>query len=313
MNAMTPSLPNLIIAGVNKAATTSLYTYLSRHSAVCCSSIKETNYFMPLAAGDVLAPIDNYAAYFDDCCDRRYRMEASPRYIFGGARLAEGIRERLGPIRIVFVLRDPVDRLISYFKHMKRSREVHAELSCEEYAGHALEELPAALGRANGRPVNVYRESVFVRGLAQGFYADYLEEWYAVFPDSIRIYFFEDLTGKPGHVMNDLCSWLDIDRSVYEDAEFTWENRSIKHRNQLVYRAGQFINQTCEPFWRRHSRAKELARELYCLLNEKRGASGDLSGAGRLELERVYGPYNRKLLKLLAANGYQHLPDWVGR
>ena len=39
-------LPNLIIAGANRAGTTSLYAYLSRNKDICESTIKEKKYFM---------------------------------------------------------------------------------------------------------------------------------------------------------------------------------------------------------------------------------------------------------------------------
>lgn len=311
---MTPQfLPNLVIAGVNKAATTSLFTYLAHHSAVCGSSIKETNYFMPVAFGEPLPPMETYASYFQACPTRPYRMEASPRYIFGGVKLAQSIRERLGPVRVVFVLRQPVDRMISYFKHVKRNREIPEGMSCDEYARRALEELPAALARTGACPIDVYQESVFVRGLAQGFYADYLDQWYSVFPDSIKVYFFEDVTDRPATVLRDACQWLEIDPSVYEHAEFTWENRSIAHRNHTIYKIGEFVNHTLEPFWRRHTRIKGLARDLYCMLNEKQVENRDLTPECRNELDTVYGPYNERLFRMLTTKGYTRLPHWVGR
>ena len=305
------ALPNLIIAGVNKAATTSLYTYLSQHPEVCASSVKETNYFMPVVSGDPLPPLEVYAAYFRDCTQRRYRMEASPRYIFGGAALAEAIRNCLGPTRIILVFRQPVERLVSYFKHMKRTQELPVEVSCDTYAARALGELPAGLAKANGRPLNVYKETIFVRGLAQGFYADYLEEWYSVFPDSIRIYFFEHLTKDPRAVMCDLCQWLGLDSSVYQEAEFTWENRSIKHRNQALFSIAETINERFEPFWRRHRKLKAWARDFYCRLNEARSEDRDLPPERRAELESVYHPYNQRLAKLLSQKGYRNLPAWL--
>ncbi|MDP3939518.1 MAG: sulfotransferase domain-containing protein [Deltaproteobacteria bacterium] len=306
-------LPNLIIAGVNKAATTSLYTYLARHPDICGSSVKETNYFMPIAFGEPLAPIETYAGYFDSCNQRRYRMEASPRYIFGGLKLAQSIRDRLGPIRIVFVLRQPIDRLRSYFDHMKTSAELPPDTRCDDYARRALEELPAVKARTSGAPVNVYGESIFIRGLAQGFYADYLGEWYSVFADSIRVYFFEDLTRDPGAVMRDLCAWLGLNAAVYEHVEFSWENRTMKHKNQMLARIAERINDRYEPFWRRHGRIKQVVRDLYSWLNEARSGGERLSPDRRAELGQVYRPYNQRLLKMLREKGYRDLPEWLAR
>ena len=306
-------LANLIIAGVNKAATTSLYTYLAGHPEVCGSSIKETNYFMPVAYGKPLPALETSAEYFHSSGERRYRMEASPRYIFGGGKLAETIRQNLGPVRIIFVLRQPITRLVSYFNHVKNSGELPKEASCDEYVGRALAELPGAMDRAKGKPVDVYRESVFLRGLAQGFYTDYLEEWYSVFPDTIRIYFFESLTKDPGSVMEDLCTWLEIDPSVYRNSEFSWENRTMKHRSRKIQLIGDFINKKWEPFWRRHTKIKSFARDIYCRINEKHSDDGQLSPARRADLEKVYGPYNQKLKRMLCQKGYVNLPGWLSK
>ena len=78
-------LPNLIIVGLGKAGTTSLFWYLSQHSDVCASTVKEPGYFLPAAEGLELPPIGQYASYFKECGRERYRMEASPQY-FHGAR-----------------------------------------------------------------------------------------------------------------------------------------------------------------------------------------------------------------------------------
>lgn len=112
-------LPNLIIAGVGKAGTTSLFSYLSKHPDICTSNIKETHYFSPLIDDKELQPIDDYKKYFCHCDDHRYILEATPRYFYGGVKVARAIYERLGPIKIILVFRDPVNRLFSFYKHLK--------------------------------------------------------------------------------------------------------------------------------------------------------------------------------------------------
>ena len=39
---------NLIVAGVSKCGSTSLFSYLAAHPDVCGSNVKETQFFMPL-------------------------------------------------------------------------------------------------------------------------------------------------------------------------------------------------------------------------------------------------------------------------
>jgi hypothetical protein len=302
---------NLIIGGVNKAGTTSLFTYLAKHPDVCASTIKETHYFLPVAFGNPLPPIESYAAYFAGHNGERYRMEASPRYIFGGAKLAKVISEVLGPIRVVFLFRDPVERLISYFKHMSTAGELPRGLSVSEYAIRGLEDLPTALAAAEGRPLNVYGVNIFVRGIAQGFYADYLEEWQAAFPGFIKVCFFEDLKKNPGTVVRNLCQWLDLNHSVYDSDEFTHENRSIEHKSQVVFAIAGFINDRGEAFWRKHPELKQVVRDIYFRLNEKRSGEAGLSESVRNDLEAVYRPHNARVLRMLEQQDYRDLPGWL--
>ena len=47
-------LPNLVVIGVSKAGTTSLFEYLGRHRDVGLSDLKELRYFTPLRYGEPL-------------------------------------------------------------------------------------------------------------------------------------------------------------------------------------------------------------------------------------------------------------------
>lgn len=304
-------LANLIIGGVNRSATTSLFTYLSEHPEICASTIKETNYFLPVMMGNALEPIDVYAEYFKRYRKQQYRMEASPRYIFGGARIAETIHRCLGPVRIIFVLRDPITRMVSYFHQRRRSGELPAAMSIDEYAQRGLEELSAILPSKNGKPIDVYRTSIFARGLAQGFYADYLEEWYRVFPESIHVSFFEHVSRDPRSVVEEVCKWLGLDASVYKSIEFTQENRTVKHKNDTLFRMASRINDAFEPFWRKHINLKHWIRNVYLRVNEERSADTPLSQSVGVELERGYASRNQKLREMLCQRGYRDLPAWL--
>ena len=87
-------LPNLVIAGVGKAGTTSLFWYLSQHPDICASHEKEIRYFAALTeGGSELPPLESYAAHFRHCRGERYALEASPQYFHGGARVVAAVRE----------------------------------------------------------------------------------------------------------------------------------------------------------------------------------------------------------------------------
>jgi hypothetical protein len=110
------ALPNLIIIGGLKCGTTSLHHYLNLHPQIAMSRPKELNFFV----AELNWPLgrDWYAAHFDP--DSQVRGESSPHYTnrpaFGG--VAQRMREVLGSeLRLIYVVRDPIDRMLSHYLH----------------------------------------------------------------------------------------------------------------------------------------------------------------------------------------------------
>jgi hypothetical protein len=134
------TLPNLVIAGVGKAGTTSLFWYLSQHPDICASDEKEIRYFAGLTEGGTeLPPVETYERHFRHCRGERYAMEASPQYFHGGAPVIQAMRRLLGRPRVVISLRDPVERLWSQFRFTKsRLGPVPETLSFEAYQAQVV-------------------------------------------------------------------------------------------------------------------------------------------------------------------------------
>jgi hypothetical protein len=110
------ALPNLIIIGGLKCGTTSLHHYLNLHPEIAMSRPKELNFFV----SELNWPLgrDWYAGHFDPSA--RIRGESSPHYtnrpIFNG--VPGRMRELLGSdVRLVYVVRDPIDRMLSHYLH----------------------------------------------------------------------------------------------------------------------------------------------------------------------------------------------------
>ncbi len=310
---MSPQkFPNLIIAGVNKAGTTSLHTYLSWHADIGASTIKETNYFVPLLYDNDLPPIDSYVDFFKNCNKQsRYLMESTPRYIYGGDKMARTINEKLGLIKIIFLLRDPITRLFSYYKHMKDTEEIPENMLFDGYVNKSLTDLEGLMKEKDREYIDVYAENVYVRGLAQGFYSNYLPSWYNVFEENVQICFFEDLKINPTRLMYKICNWLEIDPTVYQSAKFTVENKRIRYKNKILHIMVSNINEKFENYFRTHNYLKEILRNIYYSLNESMVKQEVISDESLEKLEVLYSPYNKKLFEMLPSKGYSHFPEWL--
>src|SRR5690348_13644789 len=106
-------LPNAVIAGVNKAGTTSLFHALAAHPDVTASKVKETHFFDPLKYGEPTPPLQEYARFFPREATTPVVLEATPGYFYGGDPLATALREALPDARVVVVLREPGERAFS--------------------------------------------------------------------------------------------------------------------------------------------------------------------------------------------------------
>jgi hypothetical protein len=120
-------IPNLFIIGAMKAGTTSLHDCLSRHPDIFMSGLKEPQYFAPHAkrfhgvwgqGHELPEPgIDWYLRLFEEAGDARYLGESSTGYtkdpwVSGCARRIYAFNP---DARLIYILRDPVERTISHY------------------------------------------------------------------------------------------------------------------------------------------------------------------------------------------------------
>ncbi|UJS18251.1 MAG: sulfotransferase domain-containing protein [Candidatus Jettenia sp.] len=295
--------PNVIIAGVTKGGTTSLFSYLSRHPEICSSHIKETCYFLPLRYGNELSPIDEYLRYFKHYKNEKYILEATPGYFYGSKTIPQRIYKELGKVKIIIIFREPVSRLFSFYKASKGIMLIPKEMLFDEYVGLCKDHIEM------GKSSPIEKDTLY-RGIKEGFYSNYLEDWYAYFGDSLKIVFFEHLKDNPLLFMRELCDWLEIDSHIYPSEQFTVENRSAFYRNKFLHKIGIYTNKKLELLFRKLPGLKPVLRGLYYSVNESSFEEGILPDT-RSSLESLYAPHNENLLNMLSKKGYKEMPDWL--
>ncbi|MBD0323094.1 MAG: sulfotransferase domain-containing protein, partial [Aldersonia sp.] len=173
-----PMLPNLLIAGVTKAGTTSLFAYLAQHPQICAASSKDINYFSPLRRGEpVTQPLSVHDQYFSHCDGRIYRLDASPDYFNGDKPVVDAVHDQYPGVKIIMILRDPVRRLWSSFKYRKSLGRLDSATTFDEFFDDCLESYH--LERYGTADYEHHRTLPLAR------YAEHLALWFDAFGDDV--------------------------------------------------------------------------------------------------------------------------------
>ena len=202
-------LPNFIIVGAAKCGTTALYYYLRQHPDIAFSALKEPKYFSTIfnklpqkGIGDQTIDkyaIDNwgkYKALFKKLETYKLRGEASPDYLLYHKNTAPAIKEKLGDIPIIIMLRDPVSRAFSAYSNMRRDNR---------------EFLPfkEALGAEKERSLNNWD---FMWKYLQGsLYAEQIKTFLNEF-NNVKFVLFEDFISNPLYETNKVINFLGLNK-----------------------------------------------------------------------------------------------------
>jgi hypothetical protein len=102
------------VIGATKAGTTALHTFLSLHPEIQMSTDKELNFFIHPSS---LEHLDDYGSFFD--ARAPLRGETSPLYTYDP--IVPGVPERihaaLPDVKLIYLVRDPVERALSDYVH----------------------------------------------------------------------------------------------------------------------------------------------------------------------------------------------------
>jgi hypothetical protein len=295
-------LPNLVIVGVGKAGTTSLFHYLRQHPDICGSDLKELRYLNPLRRGEPLAPLATYASHFAACADEKYAMEATPGYFYGGRPLARGLTRISPSAHALLSLREPADRCWSWFQFVKSRTRIPKDMTFTDYLDRC-EDL-----HDSGTDGEVENQPFW--GLGGGCYATWIDAWVAELGDRLRVVFFDDVTSDPQGSVKAICEWLAIDPTVVDDFTFSVTNKTVQYRNRLAQKGAVVVNRSGERFFHRHPTAKSLLRRAYYSVN-KAPPHPTMSRAERDRLTAFYRPHTARLSEQLHGIGVSLPPAWA--
>ena len=129
------TMPNFLIIGANKGGTTSLYNYLNQHPEIFMSPVKEPMFFTTVECNytkeekkskglsDAATTIEDYQKLFRGVENEKAIGEASTAYL-ANPRCAKVIKKYVTDMKLISVLRHPVDRAYSNHKmYVRRGLE----------------------------------------------------------------------------------------------------------------------------------------------------------------------------------------------
>ncbi len=206
--------PTFLVIGAQKAGTTSLHEYLVEHPAVLCAATKEVQYFNQLYDGREGWYRSQFPLAARSWAVRR-RLgvrpaigEATAAYIFH-PRVPERVHAFDPRMKLIAVLRDPVDRAYSHYQmELRWGRESG---SFEEALAREEAELPPELELIRRDPTYVSPNGLARSYVARGCYAEQIERWLRFFPrEQLLVLTSEELLGDPAEVMSRIAGFLGI-------------------------------------------------------------------------------------------------------
>jgi len=187
-------LPDFFIIGAMKAATTSLYLYLEHHPQIHVSHPKEPAYFIDGRDRD--RGLDWYKSLFVTRC--RLAGEASTSYSKATRfpEVPKRLREAVPEARLIYILRDPLERIVSHYLHCLRE---------------GWEKRPFEEALYHDGPPRLYVDA--------SRYAFQLERYLEYFPmEQILILETERLAEEPGKTLDETCRFLGLKNKIPQEA-----------------------------------------------------------------------------------------------
>lgn len=198
---------DVMIIGAQKCATTSLFELMVRHPGIVGSRPKEPHFFS--TCHDWRSELPRYEAMFTPR-DGAIYLEGSTSYTFyprRNLRIWEDLYEYNPSLRFVYLVRNPVDRIVSHYMH-----------SVER--GFTKEPIERAIVQRGGY-LAVSRYATQIRPFLQRFGRD-----------QVLLLDFDDFVHRRAVTLRSVSDFIGLDLSVVGDPDQVHANRSIGGNKQ---------------------------------------------------------------------------------
>lgn len=197
LNLRPVKSPDFIIIGSQKCGTTSLYHYLAQHPKIISSIIKEIHFW----SRNFEQGLEWYLAQFPPLPQKQKMLtgEASPSYL-DHYETPERLFQDFPDLKLIVLLRNPVDRAISHYHHWQRE-------------GWAYREFQAAVETEIKQLQNNEQDfwSQPNGYVSRGVYIKFIKKWMSIFPkEQFLIIQSEDFYKNPPQLLSQVYQFIGV-------------------------------------------------------------------------------------------------------
>jgi hypothetical protein len=228
--------PDFIVVGAAKSGTSSLDQYFRQHPDIYMPGItKELNFFhlkghedrrailkrVPYLPTNILS----YLGYFYNKEEHQISGECSPSYLIYYDETIKNIKDfhpNWQDLKIIIILREPIDKIWSHYKFVKMKRLDPDNLSLEESLKFEKQRI---------KNTDLLPDLFYLNNTS---YFEQVEAYAAVFKN-LKIIKFDDLKTKPDFVMKGLFTYLGTCHDVEIDTtkRHNVSKPILKYRNEV--------------------------------------------------------------------------------
>jgi len=211
-------LPSWIIVGAQRSSSSSIFKYLVAHPQVGAPIAKEIHYF----DNNYRRGLNWYLGHFPIRKGARITGEGTPYYL-AHPLAPHRIAKDLPGVKLIVVLRNPVDRAYSHFIHERAlGREPYASFA--EAIEHEDERIAGEEEKMIADPTYYSFNHQNFSYVARGRYAEQIERLFEIFPrERVMIFSNERLSMEPAKVYAEILSFLGL--PPYELQRFRRHNQ----------------------------------------------------------------------------------------
>ena len=210
----TNNLPTFLIIGAAKSGTTALYQCLRQHPEIYMTPIKETNFFAFEGEElkftgvkqnesslsyqkEIITNWKNYEQQFAEVRGEKAIGESCPSYLYIH-KAAQRIYSYNPNIKLIIILRDPVERAYSNFLHHVRDRN--------EWTRNFISAVKAEPKRIEE---NWWWGFHYVQ---VSLYFKQVKRFLDLFgKNQTKVYLYQDYLSHPKYILNDILNFLEVD------------------------------------------------------------------------------------------------------